>query len=321
MPLDAPPEPASSYQIARLPASFARDVVLTALAADAYCLGPHWIYDLDRMEELYPNGLQGLDSPRSEYHPGKQQGDFTHYGDQTLVLLESVSGEETWNKDAWMRDWLTFWRSEPQSYLDSATRDVLDAWEETGEATPSESHDLAGASRIAPILSLLSQAPLPTVIQAAREQTAATHCDPTVVDAAEFFTRATWRIRNGQGFSQAFAAAATSTDYDSDIADLYEQATAANYATPEQAALGFGQSCDVSKALPLTIWLALAFERDAEKMMKENALVGGDSSARGMLLALLIAANGDYPDLPSQWTSGINQVPKIAACLDQIATE
>ena len=65
--------------------------VIGAFVADALSLGVHWVYNtgvidkkLGRVEHYY--------DPLTSYHKGKKAGDFTHYGDQMLVLLESVSG-------------------------------------------------------------------------------------------------------------------------------------------------------------------------------------------------------------------------------------
>jgi pimeloyl-ACP methyl ester carboxylesterase len=61
-----------------------------AFAADALCLGPHWIYDSTEIARIYSSGLTRYDAPHSKYHPGKRAGDFTHYGDQTLALLRRL---------------------------------------------------------------------------------------------------------------------------------------------------------------------------------------------------------------------------------------
>ncbi|MBD5778838.1 ADP-ribosylglycohydrolase family protein [Pelagicoccus sp. NFK12] len=301
MSLDLPPEPAAIERIVELPRSFARDVVLAAFAADAYSLGPHWIYDTDEIDELYPNGVTTLDLPRSEYHPGKGKGDLTHYGDQMLVLLESLAENGEADVSDWMHDWLAFWQDDPESYLDGATRNVLEAWRTEGRFLPSRSHDLAGASRMAPLLSLMAEDPVEEVVAAVREHTASTHGDPLVVDAAEFFARASYHLRDGSPLPEALSRAADETS--EAMRELYEMGNADPALPSREMAFRFGQNCDVSNALPLTVWLALKFEDDPVRMLEENVLVGGDSSARGMLLAILVAARGDFAELPVSWTA------------------
>ncbi|MDQ8185759.1 ADP-ribosylglycohydrolase family protein [Pelagicoccus sp. SDUM812002] len=314
--MDLPPDPVVIEEPVELPRSFSRDVVLAAFAVDSYCLGPHWVYDTDKLEEIYPEGIDRLDDPRSEYHPGKGKGDLTHYGDQTLILLESLADSGEPDTGKWMQDWLSFWQNDPQSYLDGATRNVLEAWASEQRFIPSHSHDLAGASRIAPLLSLLAEEPVDRVVQAARDYTASTHGDSLVVDAAEFFTRASFYQREGHKLKSAFSLAAVETS--EAIEALFRQ----GLWEPEEGALDmafrFGQNCDVSNALPLTVWLALKYQDDPVKMLEQNALVGGDSAARGMLLAILIAAEGGYGRLPVSWTTELNGIERIGDALQSI---
>jgi len=67
------------------------DLVLPSFIGDALSLGPHWIYNPGKIRRLYPDGINAYDKPQTEYHAGKGAGDFTHYGDQTLVLLHSLA--------------------------------------------------------------------------------------------------------------------------------------------------------------------------------------------------------------------------------------
>ena len=69
-----------------------RGAIWGQLVGDAYCLGTHWIYDLDELKRTFPGGVQGFETPAaSHYHAGKVAGDSTHYGDAALLLLQSVA--------------------------------------------------------------------------------------------------------------------------------------------------------------------------------------------------------------------------------------
>ncbi|MBC2604956.1 ADP-ribosylglycohydrolase family protein [Pelagicoccus albus] len=296
---------------------YQRDLVNAAFAADAFCLGPHWVYDTDELARLYPEGIADLDEPRSEYHPGKVKGDFTHYGDQTLVLLESLASRGEWSQEAWLEDWAEFWKSDPVSYLDGATRDAFDNYT-SGSPRPSDSHDLAGASRMAPLLAFLSEEPLEVQIRSARQQVESTHGDPHVSDAAEFFVRVVNAVRKGARYSEAFDSAAVEGEYESSIGEELNAAREMLEGEPISIAQHFGQSCSVVKALPLTLWLALKYESDPVEMLEQNALVGGDSSARGMLLALLVAAKGEFSRLPESWTADQTARERIDTALDKL---
>ena len=66
-----------------------------ALVADALSLGPHWVYDQEKLASAYPEGVKVFTDPLSAYHPNRKAGEFTHFGDQA-VLLEKIDREEGW---------------------------------------------------------------------------------------------------------------------------------------------------------------------------------------------------------------------------------
>jgi ADP-ribosylglycohydrolase len=287
----------------------ARDLVFPAFFGDALALGAHWIYDDAEIAELFPGGMNHYEAPRSDYHPGKAAGDFTHYGDQTLVLLESIDRHHGFDCDAWRKDWLAFWRDKPTSYLDGATKRTLEN-AAAGIERPSDSHDLGGASRVAALFSLH----FPTdaaAAEAARAQTTVTHGDPRVAAAAEFLALATRKVLTGAGFGEAFA--------QSVVPGLPDLAAARQAATGTPDDLeNLGLSCDVSKALPLMVALALKYEHDPVESLRENARLGGDSAARGLALGLLMGAKHGLAAFPGDWLDHLNASPRISAALDRI---
>ena len=68
-----------------------RGMVLASFVADALALGVHWIYNTHVIDKKWGR-IEGYIKPeRPTYHPTKDLGEFTHYGDQTMVLLKSVA--------------------------------------------------------------------------------------------------------------------------------------------------------------------------------------------------------------------------------------
>ena len=288
----------------------ARDLVLPSFFGDALALGPHWVYDPAKIAAWYSGGIRSYDAPRSSYHPGKVAGDFTHYGDQTLALLESLAGARgslaNWPAD-WRR-WAERIRDDKSSYFDGATRGTLENLA-AGVTEPSESSDLGGAARIAPLLAFTRD--LAQLIPLARAQTALTHGDPQVIDAAEFFARAALSVVDGAGFEEAFDEAA-SHPYDAlpaiDWVTLGRDAAAGDLAA-QAGALGLG--CGIGGAFPIT--LAVAFRHEAEPVaaLSANAMLGGDSAARGLLLGLLMGARHGVAAFPAEWRGGLRSIEAI----------
>lgn len=289
-----------------------RDLILPAFFGDALALGPHWIYDADEIARLYPQGVSTYDAPRSAYHPGKQAGDFTHYGDQTLVLLESISKRGRFDPTGWKQDWMAFWNGKPDSYRDGATRRTLENFS-AGLEIPSDSHDLGGASRIAALFALDFEDDEAALLAAA-DQAQLTHGDPLVTGAAEFFMIATRRVQEGLYFPEAFQEAADLSSAPPDLALGFE---ASDWETHRLAELGLG--CGVEGAALITIALALKFEGSPTEALMENAHLGGDSAARGILLGLLLGARHGLTVFPENWASGLRAGDRIRAILAQKA--
>ncbi|MFC7338975.1 ADP-ribosylglycohydrolase family protein [Haloferula chungangensis] len=290
----------------------ARDLIFPSFFADSISLGPHWIYDAEELQMLYPEGISEYDRPRSPYHSGKSAGDLTHYGDQALELLRSIA-KNGWSIDAWRSDWKQ-WAETTDAYIDGASKRSLENLQ-AGLDQPSDSSELSGASRIAPLFAMLDHEDL---IHAARAQTAITHGDPQVIDAAEFFSRAAVGIRDGATFDQAFDQA-TSHPYDSLAAiDWLADARQAAEGDLTENAKRIGLACNISQALPLTLALALTFENDPVMALTTNALLGGDSAARGLPLGLLLGARHGLDAFPESWLRNLNAGEEIDSLLDSL---
>jgi fermentation-respiration switch protein FrsA (DUF1100 family)/ADP-ribosylglycohydrolase len=258
-----------------------------SLVADSLSLGPLWIYNQGKIARLYPDGVTTFTDPAASYHPKRKAGQLSHYGDQTILLAESLQKRSTFEAAHWREDWLAGMKAY-DSYLDGATKDTL----ANNGLQPSSSNDLAGASRIGPIIDLgLS---LAETVQAARQQTALTHGDPGVQDAAEFFVRALFALRDGRSMAEAFQLATSEGSYaELDVATHLEsalKASADKTTAPLKVGQAMGLTCHLPEAFPLTLYFALRDGSNFKDTLSDNGLAGGDTSARGMLLGLLFEA-------------------------------
>lgn len=289
----------------------ASDFILPSLYGDALALGPHWIYDPAAIMALYPGGIRDFDSPKSSYHAGKSAGDQTHYGDQTVAMIESIAAKPSgWSAGDWARDWEA-WARSGVSYMDGATRATLAFLD--GEGPASASSDFGGAARVAPLLALRGRKSDGELVALARESTAFTHGAPETPDAAEFLLRATLAVADGAGFEEAFDTAASHP---------YEalQVNEALCAAREEAGSAGGdggpdRSCDLEGALPLTLALALRHENQPGKALSENAMLGGDSAARGLALGLLLGARHGLDAFPQKWRTDLKAARHVIELL------
>ncbi len=267
-----------------------------AVVSDALSLGPHWIYNQTKIARLYPDGIKNFADPGSAYHPGKSAGDLTHYGQQSMILAGSLETRGGFSVDGWREDWLEGMK-DFSGYMDGASKETI----ASGGISASSSNDLAGSSRLAPVLDL--GVSLDEKILAARAQTALTHGDSDVIDSAEFIVRAVIAIEGGADISGAFDQAAEEGNYNS--LNAKDFLAIARSQGDDFLAVGqsLGLTCHFPEAFPLALYLALRPGANYASAISENGLAGGDTSARAMVLAVLFAARDG--EVSKEYTSGL----------------
>ncbi len=281
-----------------------RNAALYALVGDALALGPHWIYSQAEIKAK-AGRISGYLNPMSEYHPGKRAGDQTHYGDQTMTLLRSLVSEKGFVLDGFAKAWRSFWENpSTESYRDGATKATLQNLQNgvAPSKSASASNDIAGAGRIAPLFLLAWKSP-EDLVEAARLQTALTHGDPAVIEAAEFFARLALRVSEGSSVPDALNATAEMDHWKAIPPEWLSSATrtAAETRSALEAAEEHGLSCHIDDAFPVIIDLLLRYPDNAVKGLVANAEAGGDSAARGLLLGLVYGAAPKPEPLPAMW--------------------
>ena len=291
--------------------------VMGAFVADALSLGVHWVYNTAVIDKKFGRVERYYD-PLTSYHKGKRAGDFTHYGDQMLVLLETLDKEKGFDALRFARSWREFF-SDYTGYFDKATKATLENMAGGREPTQSasDSDDLAGASRMAPLVGL-SGNDLDQLVRTARSQTAITHGDDRVIASADFFARTVFAILNGTEPVPAMEAALNNHFADSDIAPLVRMGLQSKDGDTRKTIAEFGQMCSVEAGLPGAVHLIARHGEDFKTAMVENVMAGGDSSARGMLAGMVLAAAHGMSAIPEEWISGLNAGERIRILLDQL---
>jgi ADP-ribosylglycohydrolase len=296
----------------------AQAMVLASFAGDALSLGVHWIYNTNVIDKKWGQVENYIKPERPTYHPTKDLGDFTHYGDQTLVLLQSIAGSSGYSLTHFAKSWQDFFDSY-DGYVDGATKDTLDNLASGKDITGagSASDDLAGAARIAPLVYRYHQDE-DQLIQNVRSQTAFTHNHPEVIDAAEFLARVTVRVLQGaapvaainkvvkDGFSREPLG-----KWVNDGLDSVEKDT-------RQVMLDFGQMCEMYAALPGVIHLIGKYENNLRQGLIENAMAGGDSAARGLVAGMILGAHSGREAIPQRWLTELKAYDRIIESMDRM---
>ena len=280
-----------------------QNIVLYSFIGDALSLGPHWIYDQEEIASK-AGEITGYLDPISEYHPGKKAGDFTHYGDQATVLLESIADLNRFDLEDFAQSWMEFWETEgKESYQDGATKTTLQNLKD-GKPTKqcaSNSHDLAGAARATPLF-LLDWDSDDDLVAAVKEQTRFTHDHAEVIAAGEFFCRVALEVATGANIPGALknAAARAWESLPKEWLALPQEGQVRNE-DPLAAAKEVGLTCHVSHAFQVCCDLLLRYPDDPTLALITNARVGGDSAARGLVLGMIYGASPEPKPLPKAW--------------------
>ena len=290
-------------------------IVCGSFVADALALGPHWVYNANVIDKKFGIVDRFFD-PLTSYHKGKHAGDLTHYGDQMLVLFESVAATSGFNLERFTNDWQSFMDSY-DGYFDQATKATLEnmanGWEYPD--CGSKSRDLGGASRIAPLL-VAHHADLERLVASARTQTALTHNNPTVISGAEFFARVVHQVLGGLKPTEAIGAAKKDVADLGILADWLSEGLESRSLDSRQTIADFGQMCEIEAAFPATIHLIVKYEDNFKQAMIANVMAGGDSASRGMLTGMVLGAYHGMTGIPESWLADLKSIDRINACLE-----
>ena len=267
--------------------------------ADALSLGVHWIYDSQELANKHGRVTHYMAPGGDSYHPHKQAGDQGHVGDQSLCLLKVLTRERKWDPSNFMDDWLGMW-PDYNDYVDGATKATLANIQNQTDKTQggSDSVEIAGPARIAPLIVFLTSSSESEVVKAAAEQTMLTHRSKEAEESATFLAKAGYRLIHGANLPDTLNETAPTWALEAANSVLTENAV--------NAITKLGPACSISSALPSILYLALKHGDDIESAFIENAMAGGDNCARGLVLGMLLGAANGISSIPERWVNELN---------------
>jgi len=295
-----------------------RPMVLALFAADSLALGVHWIYDTEKIRKSFGR-VDTLRKPLpGSYHPTKEKGDFTHYGDQTFVLLESIAAQRGFDLSDFSKRWQNLFKTY-RGYFDQATKKTLQnlAQGKAIEEAGSSSTELSGAARIAPLVFLYHKDP-ETLVKAARAQTQMTHNNPLVMDGAEFFARVCCEVLDGTSPTKAMTEVAARRFKEFPLFAWVNDGIESAREDSVSAIARFGQSCHTDEAFPGVVHLIAKYEKDLKEALVQSVMAGGDNAGRGLMVGMVLGAHLGDKGLPKEWISEIKRGADILRLLQQI---
>lgn len=295
-----------------------RAMVMGSFVADALSLGAHWVYNTRVIDKKFGR-VETFYNPLTSYHTGKHKGDFTHYGDQMLVLLASIAACAGFEANHFAESWKSFFK-DYTGYFDQATKATLQNMSAGKNILDcgSSSDDLAGASRISPIC-YAYHTDLEKLIETVRLQTALTHNNDIIMDSTEFFARLAIQALSNQKPSQAITEITETYFKHTTIEESVSLGIESKGGDTREIIAEFGQACSFQVAFPSTIHLIVKYEDDLKEALIENVMAGGDSSARGMLVGLVLGAYAGLDAIPEDWWLQMNEYNCIENLLSQLS--
>ncbi|MFT5580578.1 MAG: ADP-ribosylglycohydrolase [Paraglaciecola psychrophila] len=131
----------------------AKNTILGALVADAATMGFHWLYSQSRIAEVAPSQPEFRAPTASDYsgnvgyfaHGHKYPGEFSHYGEQARVMLDSmVANGASYDRHHYQdtfRDYFGYGGAY-NGYIDRPTRETLDTIYRTEADALAQANDI-----------------------------------------------------------------------------------------------------------------------------------------------------------------------------------
>ena len=272
-----------------------KELLLATLAADSYCLGMHWVYDVEEIKNLNINHEE-LNRPHSPWHDGKTKGDFTHYGDQIVILNNFLKDKTSFDVEMYM----SYWREEMktfQGYSDGSTKDTITNID-NNLAIPcgSNSGDMSIIGRIVPLLKVSNSKE--EFLNNTRLFAQATHNNEDVLEAMNFFSTLLLEVLDGNDIKESILK--LKKNYSQTTQSFIDEGIKSKDEDTVFAISRFGLPCPTEFCFPSAIHLLFKYD-NYEKALVQNAKAGGDNSARAMVTAYILAAKDSIDIVPKQW--------------------
>jgi len=275
-----------------------KGLIYGSFIGDALSLGPHWIYDTSKIDKCYRPITGYTDPDQAPYHKGKKAGDFTHYGDQSLLLLKSIAANHGFNLLAFKKEWLKKMDANDM-YLDHASKESILKLKDANIG--SDSDELGGFSRSGPLFAA------PNFDETMlTDEVKLTHNNPLLITISLFFSRVIQDVLHGTSVQDSIERHSNISPF---IYDAYEH-TLSDDLNIIDSILVSGQSCSSHFGLPAVLSV-LTKESDFKKALIQNAYAGGDSASRAMIIGMVLGGRIGYDHLPVEWVNGLSAKSEI----------
>ena len=281
------------------------DLVYAVFIADAVSLGSHWVYDTDKIKENYSGMIKEYRDPMSKFHQGKKAGDFTHYGEQAYALLKSLNDNQSFDLKRFRDDWIEYLENN-EMYMDHSMTDAIEKFKDSDSLIGSKNVELGGIARSLPVFLVddLSEKEFLNLVHL-------THNGEIVDQTAEYFYQVLQDVLAGADYKKALENHKKSSQF---IETSFNKIGSKDQIVKN--ADQRGQGCSIEQGIPIVLDIIWNADNLLEALTL-NIRAGGDSAARAMLIAAVMAADEGLDSIPKKLITDLNKSDSIKKFLGE----
>lgn len=283
-----------------------KDLIKAVFIADALSFGSHWVYDTEKLADSYSGIIKRYTDPMAKFHQGKKAGDLSHYGEQAFALLQSISNHQGFDLKQFRDDWVQY-IEDNEMYMDHAMQDSLEKFRDSNTLVGAENHELGGIARSLP---LFLEADITE--QDFLDLIHLTHNAKVVDQTAKFVFKVMQEVLAGKDYKQVIE---DNKDLNQFTADSFEKIGSKDsiVASADER----GQGCSIEQGFPIVLDVLWNADNLLEALTL-NIMAGGDTSARAMVIAAVMAADNGLDTIPEKLIVGFNKSQAVSELLTEI---
>ncbi|MFW5687225.1 MAG: ADP-ribosylglycohydrolase family protein [Halanaerobium sp.] len=280
-----------------------KDLIKAVFIADALSFGSHWVYSTDKLKEEYSGIIDEYRAPMAKFHQGKKAGDLSHYGEQAFALLQSITDNQGFDLKQFRDDWIQYLENN-EMYMDHSMQDSLEKFKSSNTLIGAENVELGGIARSLPLFleEDITEQDFLDLIHL-------THNGKVVDQTGKFIFKVIQEVLAGKDYK---AAIEDNKDLNKFTADSFEKigtkAEIVNNADER------GQGCSIEQGFPIVLDVLWNADNLLEALTL-NIMAAGDTSARAMVIAAVMAAAEGLNSLPEKLISGFNKSEAVEKLL------
>ncbi|MFW5961551.1 MAG: ADP-ribosylglycohydrolase family protein [bacterium] len=280
-----------------------KDLLKAIFIADALSFGAHWVYSTDKLKEEYSGIIEEYRTPMAKFHEGKEAGDLSHYGEQAFALLQSISDHQGFDLKQFRNDWIQYLENN-EMYMDHAMQDSLEKFKDEDTLVGAKNHELGGIARSLPLFleEDITEQDFLDLIHL-------THNAEVVDQTAKFVFNVMQEVLAGKDYKKAVKDNKGLNQFVEDSFDKIGSKDKIVENADER-----GQGCSIEQGFPIVLDVLWNADNLLEALTL-NIMAGGDTSARAIVIAAVMAAAEGLDSTPQKLVDGFNKSETVKKLL------